>query len=712
MRGNRAQGDGVVRGEFRRLTGSRMAMLSMVGLMVIPLLYSGMLIGAFWDPYGKLDRLPVAVVNEDAGASMEGRELHVGSDLVDQLKNGSDFKWSFTDEKEAMDGLKDHRYSMAFVIPANFSKQATTLRDEDPQPAQIEYYVDDGYNYLSSRIGADAAESLRTEVGREVTKAYASAVFSSVGEAAEGFKDAAGGASKLADGAKEAEAGAQRLHDNLAKLSGGALELKQGLGKLTDGAAKVASGANAVAGGGATLSAGLGQLTAGSVQLQSGVAQAADASGQLKAGADSLAAGGRKLADAADAAKAGSESVADGADQLAAGLRQYAEAHGGLADDAAFRQLLAAADSVAAGAGQLRQGAGTLADSADQLAAGQSRLAQSAADWQAGAAKLKQGADALAGKLKEAAGGADALADGARQVADGAKSLQTGLGDASGGLQTVAEGSKELTDGSQSLAGGVSGLLSGSEELAGKLGDASQQASELQGTDKQAGMFADPVSVSEHKLANVPNYGTGMTPYFLSLGLYVGVLMSTVILPLRDAAGTVRGGFRWYLSKLLLFAPIVLLQTVLADTVLIAGLGLQVPNVPLFYAVSAAIGLTFMTIVQFLSTLADTIGRFVAVVLLTLQLASSAGTYPAELLPTWLQRIGEWMPMTHAIRAVRYTLTGGEASSVGHELLLLAAYAAPFVALTLLLFRARSRRADRFRPHDPGTRGESLAANA
>ncbi|KIL36487.1 hypothetical protein SD71_07750 [Cohnella kolymensis] len=129
------------------------------------------------------------------------------------------------------------------------------------------------------------------------------------------------------------------------------------------------------------------------------------------------------------------------------------------------------------------------------------------------------------------------------------------------------------------------------------------------------------------------------------------------------------------MSKVLLFAPVVLLQTVLVDSVLLYGFGLQVSNVPLFYGVSIAIALTFMKILQFFITLADQIGRFIGVVLLTLQLAASAGTYPAELLPAWLQAIGPWMPMTHAISALRLVVAGGAAGEIGSELLVLAVYA-------------------------------------
>ncbi|CAM3645928.1 YhgE/Pip domain-containing protein [Cohnella lubricantis] len=683
---------GPIRGEWKRLTSNKMTMVSMVGLMVIPLLYSGMLIGAFWDPYGKLDKLPVAVVNEDKGAEMDGTALHVGQDLADELKSTHDFKWEFTDEEEAMSGLQSHRYSMAFVIPEDFSQKAATLKDETPQPAQIQYYVDDGYNYLTSKIGSEASEALRTKVGQAVTKAYADAVFDSVGEAADGFKEASGGASKLADGAKEAEEGAQRLRDNLAKLASGATQVQEGVSKLAGGAGELAAGATTLSSGSEALADGLQQLAAGGSDLASGADQAAAAAGKLAAGAEQLAASGQTLAAGAASAKEGSAGVADGAGKLAAGLQQYAEAHGGMADDAAFQQLLAAAQSVAGGADQLQQGTAALADGAAQLAAGQQSLAAGASELQAGVGQVKAGAGTFGGKLGEASAGAGKLAAGAKELASGAAELSSGLSAADKGLLQVTDGSAQLQGGTQSLASGLMELQDGSQELSSKLGDASGQASELAGTEQQADMFADPIQVEEHKLADIPNYGTGMTPYFLALGLYVGVMLSTIIIPLRDAAGTVRSGWRWYLSKLMLFGPLVLIQVILADTLLIAGLGLDVPNVPLFYAVSAVIGLTFMTIVHFFVTLADNVGRFIAIILLTLQLASSAGTYPSELLPGWLQRIGDWMPMTYAIKAVRYVLGGGTASQIGGELLVLAYYAVVFVALILALFLLRARR--------------------
>ncbi|WP_158630092.1 YhgE/Pip domain-containing protein [Cohnella sp. AR92] len=688
---------GVVRGEFKRLKSSKMAMLSIAGLAVIPLLYSGMLIGSFWDPYGRLGDMPVAVVNEDKGAVMDGKKLQIGEDLVRELRDNDDFDWKTADREKAMDGLKDHKYSLVFVIPEDFSEKATTLKNESPQPAELSYYVDDGYNYLTSTIGSKAAESLKEQVSREVTKAYAETVFASIGDAASGFGDAADGAAQLADGAKSAEEGAQRLRDNLAKLTGGATDLKTGVAKLANGSDQLLSGVKKADNGSASLSQGLAQLQAGGGQLAAGAAQAATGADSVASGAKQLAESGKALADGASGAKQGSETLAGGASELAAGLKQYAAAHSELANDEGLQKLIAAAEAVSAGADQLKQGVSGVASGAAQLNAGQQSLAEGAGKLQSGIGTLDSGLAKFNEKLSEAASGASELSGGLKQVLSGTESLRNGLHQAGSGLITVSDGSFSLAEGSKELEAGISKLENGSAELSGKLGDASKEASSIDGNENQAEMFASPVSLSENKLAGIPNYGTGMAPYFLSLGLYVGVLMSTVILPLRDAAGRVRSGWRWYLSKLLLFAPVVLLQAALVDTVLILGVGLDVPNVPLFYAISAVIGLTFMAIVQFFVTLADTVGRFIAVVLLTLQLASSEGTYPGVLLPHWLQKISDWMPMTHAIKALRLALAGGNASAIGEQLLLLAVYAAVFVVLVLLLFKWRSGKAESYR---------------
>ena len=123
---------------------------------MIPLLYSGTFLWAFWDPYGKVDQLPVAIVNMDEGAEFNDSELTIGKDLVKELKDKKDFDWHFVSQKEANEGLENQDYYMKIEIPKNFSKNATTLQEDNPQKLDLIYTSNEGFNYISTKIG-DAA---------------------------------------------------------------------------------------------------------------------------------------------------------------------------------------------------------------------------------------------------------------------------------------------------------------------------------------------------------------------------------------------------------------------------------------------------------------------------------------------------------------------------------------------------------------------------
>ena len=65
----------------------------MVAILLVPLLYGALYLWAFWDPYGKLDQMPVALVNLDRAVTVDGETLHAGADLADKLVDGHDVGW-------------------------------------------------------------------------------------------------------------------------------------------------------------------------------------------------------------------------------------------------------------------------------------------------------------------------------------------------------------------------------------------------------------------------------------------------------------------------------------------------------------------------------------------------------------------------------------------------------------------------------------------
>jgi putative membrane protein len=629
-------------------------LIPVIGILMIPIMYSGMFLGAFWNPYGHLDQLPVAVVNSDKGAQYEGKPLHIGQDFIDKLKENENFKYSFVSKEQAQQGLKNNDYYMAIEIPADFSQKTSTLTTSTPTPAEIVFMPNESSNFLASQIGNNAVEKMKTELGNEVTKAYTQTVFSQVATLGEGLGKASVGASDIAAGTDTAKNGAIQLEENLGKLASGSATLKQGVVKLTGGSGKLVTGL-------ADLKQGIGSLGAG-------IGQLAQAGGKLEQGATQSKEGAVKLAAGLAQSATGAAKQEAGAAALAAGLAQYAEAHPELANDTAMQQLLTASKQLADGASVAKQGQDQLATGATQLSVGTSDLAG--------------GLTALASKLNEAGGGTAKLQVGAGQLHDGAVQLDQGLSSLSKGVDGFVSGSQQLDAGAQQMTNGLLKLTDGTGQLSASLADAADKTSGLNGNDKVVDMFANPVQLDVVKVNAVPNYGTGFAPYFISLGLFVGALLLTVVYAVKEPAVKPASGWSWFLSKLLTMVTIGTVQAIIADTILLLGLGMKVQSVPLFVLFSIVTSIAFMALIQLLVASMQNPGRFLAIIILIFQLTSSGGTFPVEMIPGWLQRISDWLPMTHTIRGFKAVISSGDNSALWNQTGIMLIYFAVFGLLS------------------------------
>lgn len=131
-----------------------------------------MFLWAFWDPYEQLSDLPVAIVNEDLGALLEGEQLSIGKDVTKKLVESEQFHFVEVSKEQGKEALENQDYYMVIEIPSNFSQHATTLLDEHPEKLLIEYKPNEGFNFLSAQIGDTAMERIRAEVNKEVVASY------------------------------------------------------------------------------------------------------------------------------------------------------------------------------------------------------------------------------------------------------------------------------------------------------------------------------------------------------------------------------------------------------------------------------------------------------------------------------------------------------------------------------------------------------------
>lgn len=828
--------------EIVSIFSNKKMLIPVIAVMFVPVLYAGLFLWAFWDPYEKLDKLPVAVVNKDIGAEMDDKRLEIGKDLEDELKGNTDFGWNFVSEKEAKAGLENREYYMMVVIPENFSENASTVLDDHPKQLEIKYIPNASSNFLSAQIGGTAMEKVKEKVANEVSKSYAEVLFDNFDTISDGLQKAADGAGELNDGSNQlndganqlnggirtAGKGANDLHDGAVKAEKGANDLSNGIGTaakgtnelkkniylLAENQTKLADGVNTAKAGSSKLQDGAGQLKEGTstltneltnkkssiLALNEGAQAASEGAQKLNTGLNqlnqnipSLVDGAQKLNDGINGAKGvkvgaqrlaiGTESLGKGAQDLDNGLNALSQgvqdfndkANGILTSPdltaeqkvAAMQQLMEAGytnglvpkvNSLSEGAKQLnaningvKVGSQQLASGLEILGVGSEQLATSletkvspavnqlaqgsnqlvdeqkglpalaagtntlVAGWDgaiAGASKLDAGVGQLQGGINELAGGmsqlqsgssqladgswklatgSDQLANGMGQLQDGSTKLASGLGSLNEGTLKLSDGMLQLADGSGKLAEGTEKLTDGSDELATKLQDAADETGDVNANDETYTMFADPVSLKEEVLNEVPNYGTGFAPYFISLGIYVGALILSIVLVFEQPAAKPRSAFSWYFSKFLLINSIAIIEALIVDALMLFGLGLEVQSVGYFVLFSIVTAITFATLIQFLVTLFGDPGRFIAIVLLILQLISSAGTFPLELVPNFVQGFNAWLPMTYTVFGFKAAISSGDYAFMWQNIGVLFIFISIHIVLTLLYFMRQYR---------------------
>ncbi|CAM3774331.1 YhgE/Pip family protein [Mesobacillus thioparans] len=277
--------------QMSQLASSKAVLYSVIAALLVPIVYGGILLSPDWGPYDNLSNLPVAVVNNDAGAMSDDGPLNVGEDLVADLKKSSDLGWRFVDSEQAEKGLRNFDYYMVIEIPEDFSERVTTVLDSDPKKLELNYIQNEGLNFMAAQVTRNAAEKLREKLANKITEKYTNNIFNSLGGVSEGFKTAADGSEKLYDGAGELHDGTGQLlaslnekSEDISKLAAGTLELKSGTGQLAGTLAGKQRDISKLANGSKELAAGTAQLAGSLKSKQSDITKLANGSKDLKNG--------------------------------------------------------------------------------------------------------------------------------------------------------------------------------------------------------------------------------------------------------------------------------------------------------------------------------------------------------------------------------------------------------------------------------------------
>lgn len=678
----------MLQAEWKHLFNNKILLISMAVISFIPILYSGFFLGSIWDPYGQTKNLPVAFVNEDKGANLNGKSLNVGESVEKKLKDNHDLGWEFVSKQQADEGVNSGHFYAVVTIPSDFSQKAASITESGPQQAVINFTTTPAKNYIGSLVSNQAAAKVKSSVSEQITQAYAKGILENLDKLGIGLDTAANGASTLHDGLGRLQSGTQTYVGGVKQLAVNQQSLTGGLAQLSDGSRKLQAGLGQLSNNLPTESQ-LSQLSDGMKQLQSGInqlnASVSNPSPALVAQQNKVKTDAQTLVQTMEASKSdllaaggtlqtlGAQAAASGSDSTTISLPQISN----------ISQAFTKIQTISAQMETLREDLQALTQ---QLLAQQTQL-------QAGVSVLNNGVNQLTPNAITAFNGYNSLRFANNQLLAGSASLTNGLSEAKSGSQKLANGASLLESRSGALIDGTSQLASGADTLANKLADASNRI-KIQPTGATTQQqIANPVKSEVTEKGNVPNYGYALSPYVLSLSLFVGAIVLNVIYPIRKTFSEQESAIRWWLSKASVAGVAAFMQATILMLVMVFFLGLTPEHPAHFIGAIYLTSFAYMSIVSLLVIVLDNPGRFLAMVLLVLQLGSSEGTFPIQTANGFFQAINPLVPMTYSIRALRQAISGGlDNAFYGGSMWVLVGFLLVANLLTIGFFAYRGKR--------------------
>lgn len=691
----------MLRQEWKKLFSNRILLVVTAAVIIIPAIYTTLFLGSMWDPYGNVGKLPVAVVNHDRPAVLDGRTLHIGKDLAEELKGNDSLDFCFPSEEDAEKGLETGRYYMVITIPEDFSENAAALTAPSPEKMVLQFKTNPGTNYIASKMGETAMKELKNSIREEVTRSYAQVMIDKAAEAADGVAQAVDGiqnldtgASSLAGGIAEAGEGGEKLASGTAAADESMVSLSKGLSVLEEKTSGLPAAASA-------LDEGAGALTDGAQSISQGLDTLSTGVSDLQEGADALSAGLNAVTGEGGAQSAQLRSGAAALrDALGAIISTMPTADSGPADIPVELSDLAAelsalqqqAAALSQGIDAYTAGADTAADAGLQLAAGVTQLQAGVDSLRSGMSDLNSGIISLRSGTSSLAESAPALTEGITQAAGGAEQIQQqgtlalrlGAADLDNGLGQLGEGAADLKNGTSLLASEAARISSETEIFS----DGSREQRE-----EIVDMFAAPLEIEEEQVTYVADNGHAMAPYMMSVGLWVGCIAFCLMYPLTSCPGKPGSGVKWWLSKASVLAVTAVLQAAVMLGALAFFDGFEPERAALTALTACAASVAFMSVMYFFTSLLGRVGSFLMLVFMVVQLAGSAGTYPLEISGSFVPYLHKWVPFTYTVTAFRSTISGGE--DISGCLFFLLALTVVFTVLTVLEFRIRAARIGR-----------------
>ncbi|TFJ93349.1 YhgE/Pip domain-containing protein [Lentibacillus salicampi] len=720
--------------DMRNITRNWVAAMLIGGLIILPSLYAWFNIKASWDPYGQTDQIPIGVVNKDAGGQIRDEKINAGNDLVNTLKNNDSMDWHFTNREKAMESLKYGDYFAVIVIPEDFSDNLSTVITDNPKKSKMEYYVNEKINAISPKITDKGASTIVEQISSNFISTVNGVIFDMFDEIGVELNQKLPDIKKFEDYVFTMEKKLPEIHD---LVSNGLQDTKdaqsiinKAQNMLPEAERTTNEGIQTVNETADLMSKAEGRLNEMAPKMEEDLKKAqgtAEDINKLLKDAQNVNIDFNKGQELQQSIDSSLEDATSRIGEIEAKLKQVKEMnqeqqtgggeHGNdqNSDEGSTGQENNNQNNSPNSSANQNQVIDNAMERLSKLRGALEEAQKNGQNITTFIEDKNQEIDSVITDLEELSGNtANRIGDFLKDYKENIEPIvkqkinnaQQTLSDAKGTLSeiksTIPEVRQVLSNTENHIGEGQDMLNtildeypyvnSKINELAGKIRDIQGETDineiiELLQNDPEAerNFFEEPVKLSKNELFPIPNYGSGMTPFYTVLAIWVGGLLLISLLAADIHGGEDLTGRERYIGKLFTFLTIGLLQTLvvtLGDWFIVDA---YMAHPVWFVIFGLLISLVFMMIIFTLVSLFGDVGKAMVIVLLVLQIAGAGGTYPVVLLPELFQAINPFLPFTYAIDLMREAVGGIIWKSAIYDMAILGLFGLGFLLFGILL---------------------------
>ncbi|GIP64156.1 phage infection protein [Virgibacillus pantothenticus] len=700
--------------DIKKVSKNWVAAIIIGGLILLPSFYAWFNIKASWDPYGQTDQIPVGVVNEDQGATVRGQDINVGKDLVKTLKENKKMDWRFTDRKTAMEEVEYGNYFAVIVIPKNFSKRLGTVIEDNPEKANVEYYVNEKINAIAPKITEKGASVIVEQISSQFISTVNGVIFDMFNNLGIELEKDLPDIKRFENYVFEMEEKLPEINDLLNQSLSDANQAQDIVNKaqnlIPDAKEATDNGLTTIDNTTALLKKAEGRLNEMAPKIEQDLRKVQDIANKANNFIQDIQQVDIDFSEGKELANQINHQLDDGANRVGSVIELLEQ----------LKQQNEQSDNNQ----NEEQGNNPSIDNQqlDQVIERLTTLQEGLTNVKETNKEVIQFIDTKHGDVEQTIGELQQLAENTSTNIDAfvkeyKESIEpTVMAEISRAKNTLSKARGILVD-IQGMIPEVERILGSTESNLGegedilkralgefpyvnsKVKELADRIRSIQGEtdineiikllqndpEAEKGFFAEPVQLNQNKLFPMENYGTGMTPFYTVLAIWVGGLLLISLLA-TDVHELVNYTERqMYFGRLFTFMGIGFLQTIIVTAGDLLLLGVDAAEPYWFLLFGIFISMIFMLIIYTVVSVFGDVGKAMVIVFLVLQIAGSGGTYPVVLLPEFFQAINPFLPFTYAIDLLREAIGGIVWQRASKDIFYLCSFGAAAIVLGAFL---------------------------